>query len=73
MTDWMAGAVKHPGRFSAKAKAAGKSTAEYAREESGAPGALGEEARLAETFERYRPKGKKKGTRKPRRDAFYGE
>jgi len=72
MTDWMSGAVKHPGRFSAKAKTAGKSTEEYAKEESGAPGALGEEARLAETFAKYRPrKGKKKPVRRP--NAFYGE
>ena len=48
---WIAGAVsKHPGKFSAKAKAAGKSTAEYAQEEAHAPGALGKEARLAQTL-----------------------
>jgi len=45
---WMQKAFgKHPGRFSAKARRAGKSTQEYAREEKNAPGALGKEARLA--------------------------
>lgn len=46
---WIAGAVKkkNKGKFSAKAAAAGKSTAEYAKEKAHAPGALGKEARLA--------------------------
>lgn len=38
------------GKFSAKAKAAGKTTAEYASEKASAPGTLGKEARLAETL-----------------------
>jgi hypothetical protein len=60
VANWMAGAVKpsHKGLFSAKAKRAGKSTAEYAKEEAGAPGALGREARLAKTFAKFRPKKK---------------
>ena len=32
MANWIAGAVKHPGAFKAKAKAAGESTAEFADE-----------------------------------------
>lgn len=32
MANWIAGAIKHPGAFKAKAKAAGESTAEYADE-----------------------------------------
>lgn len=36
------------GQFKAKAKAAGKSTAEFAREKAHAPGRLGKQARLAE-------------------------
>lgn len=48
---WIAKATaKHKGLFGKKAAAAGKSTAEYAREKAGAPGALGKEARLAETL-----------------------
>lgn len=59
MANWIAaGAVKRPGAFKAKAQAAGKSTAEYAREKSSAPGRLGRQARLAETFAKMR---KKKG------------
>lgn len=38
------------GVFKAKAQAAGKTTAEYAREKASAKGALGKEARLAETL-----------------------
>ena len=60
---WIKGAVKHPGAFTAKAKAAGKSVAEYAAEKSDAPGTLGKQARLAQTFgkmarakSRYSPK-----------------
>ena len=57
---WMADAVKpeNKGKFSAKAAKAGKSTAEYASEKASAPGTLGKEARLAQTFEKF---GKAKG------------
>lgn len=48
---WVAGAIKHPGAFSRKAKEAGMSTSEYARKEEHAPGTLGKQARLAETLE----------------------
>lgn len=48
---WIAQAVsKGKGKFSAKAKAAGKTTAQYAEDKEGAPGKLGREARLAETL-----------------------
>jgi len=50
MANWIAGAVKHPGAFTAKAKAAGKSVAAYAAEKKGAPGVLGKQARLAQTL-----------------------
>jgi hypothetical protein len=55
---WIKSAVpeSHKGKFGAKAAAAGKSTAEYAAEKASAPGALGKEARLAQTFEKIRPK-----------------
>lgn len=53
----MQGAVKpsHEGKFSAKAKRAGMSTAAYAEKEAHAPGTLGKEARLAQTFAHHRP------------------
>lgn len=38
------------GQFRTKAEAAGKSTAEYAKEKEHAPGKTGEQARLAETL-----------------------
>lgn len=49
---WIQDAVKpeNKGKFSAKAKSAGKSTAEYAEEKAESPGALGREARFAKTM-----------------------
>lgn len=51
MADWEAGAVKHPGSFTAAAKAAGKTVSEYAQEKKHAKGTLGKRARLALVFE----------------------
>lgn len=56
--DWMANAVKRPGAFSAKAKKAGMSTPAYAAKEKDAPGRLGKQARLAQTFAKFRPGGR---------------
>ena len=50
MANWIQGAIKHPGAFTAKAKAAGKSVAAYAAEKKNAPGVLGKQARLAQTL-----------------------
>ncbi len=47
---WIKGAIKHPGVFSAKAKRAGKTTAEFATEHEHDKGALGRQARLAKTL-----------------------
>jgi hypothetical protein len=47
---WMAGAVKRPGAFGAKAKSAGMSTQAYARKMQHAKGRTGKQARLAMTF-----------------------
>ena len=58
---WIQGAIKHPGAFSAKAKAAGKTTAEYAKEKQDAGGKLGRQARLAEVLMHLNPYKKKKG------------
>jgi hypothetical protein len=55
-TKWIAGAVKHPGVFSAASKRAGKSTHEYAEEHKGDKSTLGRRARLALTFEKMRRK-----------------
>lgn len=52
MADWMKGAVRHPGAFTAKAKAAGKTVHAYAEEKRSAPGLLGKQARPALTFEK---------------------
>jgi hypothetical protein len=48
---WIAKATsKNKGKFSAKAKKAGKTTKQYAKEKAGAGGTLGKEAHLAETL-----------------------
>jgi len=51
---WMKDAVKHPGALKKKAKAAGESTMEFARSHENAPGKAGKQARLAETFAKFR-------------------
>jgi hypothetical protein len=48
--EWIAGAVKRPGAFKAKAKAAGKTTRQFAAEKADAPGRTGRQARLAQTL-----------------------
>ena len=59
MKNFMKEAVipSHKGLFKKKAEAAGKSTSEFAAEHAHSPGVLGKEARLAEVFEKERPKG----------------
>jgi len=56
MADFIKSAIKRPGAFRAKAKAAGMSTSAYAQKEKGAPGRLGRQARLAVTLGKLRPK-----------------
>lgn len=51
------------GKFSRKAKRAGKSTAEFAREKASAPGELGKEARMAKMFAKGRKSQKRKKSR----------
>lgn len=48
---WIQGADIKEGAFTKKAKAAGKTVREYAAEKKDAPGKLGKQARLAQTFE----------------------
>ena len=50
--------VRHPGAFSAKAKKAGESTAEFAKEHAHDSGKLGDQARLAKAFSTMRKKRK---------------
>ena len=56
--NWIQKAVpdKNKGKFAAKAKAAGKTTSEYASEHAGDSGTLGKEARLAQTLMGMRKK-----------------
>lgn len=49
---WIAGAIKRPGAFTRKAKAAGMGVQAFARAKRGAPGRLGKQARLALTLKR---------------------
>lgn len=58
MANWIAGAIKRPGAFSAKAKRAGMSTQAYARKKRGASGRTGQQARLALTLSKMRRKRK---------------
>jgi hypothetical protein len=51
---WIAGAVRHPGAFAAKARRAGLPTLAFARTRRHAPGRLGRQARLALTLDRLR-------------------
>lgn len=60
MGNWIAGAVKRPGAFTAKAKAAGEGVQQYASEKASAPGLLGKQARLAKTFGKMGKKKRKK-------------
>ncbi len=55
---WIQKADIKEGAFTKKAKAAGKSVQAYAREKRDAPGKLGKQARLAETFESMSKKRK---------------
>jgi hypothetical protein len=56
---WIAGAIKRPGAFTKKAKAAGMGVQAYARKMKGAGGRTGKQARLALTLAGLRKKKKK--------------
>ena len=63
------------GQFAAKAKAAGKSTKEYAEEKKDAPGKLGKQARLALTLmgvSHNKGSEKKRTSPKEARNKMYG-
>lgn len=55
----------HRGLFTKKAHAAGKSVPEFAKEEAGAPGKLGKEARFARLAEEGKMGGKPR-SKKPK-------
>lgn len=61
--NWVQGAIKRPGAFSAKAKAAGMSTRAYAQKMQGKGGRTGAQARLALTLMGMKKKRKKKETK----------
>lgn len=52
--NWIAGAIKKPGSFTKSAKAAGKSTSEFAQEHKHDSGKTGQRARLALTLKGLR-------------------
>lgn len=56
---WIAGAIKRPGAFRAKAKRAGMSTSAYAKAKASAPGRLGQQARLAQKLATLRKRKRK--------------
>ncbi len=58
---WIQKADLDTGSFTAKAKRAGKSVQEYAREKENAPGKLGKQARLARTFKKMARSEKRYG------------
>lgn len=57
--NWMAGAVKRPGALRKKAQAAGMSTSAYAAKHKNDPGRTGKQARLSQTFAKFRKGGRK--------------
>ena len=61
MANFIQGAIKHPGAFTASAKRAGKSVGEYAEEKKDAGGTLGRRARLAITLRKLAKKRKSHG------------
>ena len=58
MANWIAGAIKKPGSFTASAKAAGESVGEFAQEKKNAGGVVGKRARLAITLRKLAHKKK---------------
>jgi len=65
---FIAKAIKHPGALTRSAKAAGKSTMEFAREHKHSKGTVGKRARLALTLQSFHHKGRKKRALEPSND-----
>jgi hypothetical protein len=53
---WIQGAIKKPGAFTKKAKAAGVSVSALAQKDKHKSGKTGDQARLALTLKKLRPK-----------------
>ena len=53
-TNWIAGAIKHPGALTQQAHRAGESTMAFAKEHEHDSGVTGRRARLAETLSKLR-------------------
>lgn len=58
MANWIAGAIKHPGALTRKAKASGMSTSAYASKHASDKGTTGRQARLAQTLRGFGAKRK---------------
>jgi hypothetical protein len=56
VANWIAGAIKHPGALTRKAKKAGESVSEFASEHAGDSGTTGKQARLAKTLKSFHHK-----------------
>jgi hypothetical protein len=52
--NWIAGAIKHPGALTAKAKKAGKSVSAFAAAHKSDKGTTGKQSRLAQTLSKLR-------------------
>ena len=52
--NWIAGAIKHPGALTRKAKKVGESPMEFAHQHEGSSGTTGRQARLAITLSKLR-------------------
>lgn len=75
---WIAGAIKHPGAFKAKAQKAGKTTKEFAAQHLHDKGTLGKQARLAYTLMGMHGSGHtaEKDAKKPKKslgESLYGK
>ncbi len=59
MSNWIQGAIKHPGALTAKANAAGMSPMQFAAQNEHAKGQTGRQARFAMILQMLRKKKKK--------------
>ncbi len=59
MANWIQGAIKKPGAFTAEAKSAGESVGKFAQEKKHAGGKTGQRARLAITLRKLAKSRKK--------------
>lgn len=60
MSNWIKGAIKHPGALTAKAKAEGMSPMQFAAQNQHTPGQTGKQSRFAMILQMLRRKKKNK-------------